>query len=177
MAELASFLSNDICAKAGQVPAGCELVLGGGSSEATSVWSSSRQPISSLQCTHEEADTRLILHAKEAEYAGYERTVIKARDTDVLVLALGHQDKLFKEVWISTGTVSDPKLFPVHVISLPVLMIDNLMAYHTVTGCNTTSQFTCKGKKTTWKTFQEKPELLKEIEASPQCSEQTLRRA
>lgn len=176
-AELASFISSYIITKADQIPEGCELVLGGGFSDATSVWSSSRQNLGSLQCNHEEADTRLILHANEAKNAGYDRVVIKARDTDVLVLALGHRDKLSKEVWMSSGTVRDPKFIPVHGINLPAPVIENLMAYHAITGCDTTSQFTGKGKKTTWKIFEMNAELLKEIGETPECSEQSLSQA
>lgn len=173
-AELASFLSNEIRGKADHVPANCELVLGGGFSDMKSVWSSSRQTVAALQSTHEEADTRLLLHAKDAECCGYERVVIKARDTDVLVIALGHRSLLSKEVWMSTGTVKEPKFIPVHAINVPAPLIENLMAYHAVTGCDTTSQFSGKGKKTTWKAFQEKPKLLEEMGGSAQFRDEAL---
>ena len=37
--------------------------------------------VSSLKCSHEEADTRLVLHAAHAERCGYESIVIQSPDT------------------------------------------------------------------------------------------------
>ena len=156
------------------MPVCCELILGGGFSGETSVWSSRRQSIATLQSTYEEADTRLLLHAKDAECSGFGRTVIKARDTDVLVIALGHRGQCSKDVWMSAGKIKYLKVILVHAINLPVPLTDNLMAYHAITGCYTTSQFSNKGKKTTWKVFQEKHELLNEIEGSAQCCKEAL---
>ena len=45
-----------------------------------------------LRCNHEEADTRMLLHAQHA--AG--KCVLHADDTDVLVLFLGHTHNLGK---------------------------------------------------------------------------------
>ena len=45
-----------------------------------------------LRCNHEEADTRMLLHAKHA--GG--KCVLHADDTDVLVLLLGHDHNLGK---------------------------------------------------------------------------------
>ena len=39
-----------------------------------------------LSGNHEEADTILILHAREATDKGYERVIVIYRDTDVLLL-------------------------------------------------------------------------------------------
>lgn len=104
--------------------------------------------------THEEADIRLLLHAKDAEMSGYDRVTLKARGTDILILALSHRSKLSKELWMSDG--NDLKFIPVHAISLPdPLISENLLAHQAATGCHTTSQFARKGKKTTWRTFLE----------------------
>ena len=62
-------------------------------------------------------DTRLLLHAKDAEMSGYDRVVLKARDTDLLILALSHHTKLSRELWLSAGTSKHPKFIPVHAIS------------------------------------------------------------
>lgn len=154
--ELASFLSNEICLKADYVPVSCELVLGGGSSEATSVWSSCREHVVSIECTHEEANTRLLLHAYGAEMSGYDRVVLMARGTDILILALSHHSKLLRELWMPASTAKDPKSIPFHTISQPNPLInENLLAYHAVTGCDAISQFTGKAKRTTWRTFLE----------------------
>ena len=41
-------------------------------------------------CTHEEADTRMLLHVKHAAMNGHTTVVIRTVDTDVLVLAIAH---------------------------------------------------------------------------------------
>ena len=45
------------------------------------------------------------------------------------------------------------------------------MAYHAVTGSDTTSQFSGKGKRTCWKVFIMVPDLVQTIGGSAECSE------
>lgn len=168
--ELAAFLSNELmCCNV--IPSASELVLGGGFSDVKMVWSSRPRSVSHLSSDTEEADTRLLLHARDASTCGYKRVVISCRDTDVLVLALGHRAQLSPEVWFHSGTAKDPKYTPIHSISLAPSVIENLIAFHAVTGCDTTSQFAGKGKRTCWKVFLKEPELLKEIGEAPVISE------
>ncbi len=49
--------------------------------------------VSVLQSNHEEADTRLLLHAKHAT-ATYDRIIIKSPDTDVFILSIAMQPAL-----------------------------------------------------------------------------------
>lgn len=168
--ELAAFISNEL-KNCSELPSDCELVLGGGFSDIRMVWSSASRDLSHLISTTEEADTRIFLHAKDALACGYQRVVISCRDTDVLVLALGHRSELSPEIWIHSGTSKDPKYIPVHSINLAPSVIDNLMAFHAVTGCDTTSQFSGKGKRTCWKVFLKEPDLLQAIGGSAECSE------
>ena len=44
--------------------------------------------VEQLTCSHEEADTRLVLHASHASSGGYSTIVIHSPDTDVAILAL-----------------------------------------------------------------------------------------
>ena len=39
-------------------------------------------------CTHEEADTRLFIHAKDAASEGCKNVIIKSTDTDVVVIGV-----------------------------------------------------------------------------------------
>ena len=55
--------------------------------------------------SHEEADTRIILHAKSAHMDGHKRIVVSCRDTDVLVLHIA--DGLSEELWMRIGTSQD----------------------------------------------------------------------
>ena len=44
-------------------------------------------PVPELFSNHEEADTRLILHAQHAALAGITQVIVKSPDTDVAVIA------------------------------------------------------------------------------------------
>ena len=56
-------------------------------------------------------------------------------------------------------------------------MIDNIIAFHAVTGCDVTSQFSGKGKRTCWKVFLKKPELLHAIGSSAECTDDAMKGA
>ena len=88
-------------------------------------------------CTHEEADTRIILHLEDAVK---ERTV----DTDVVVLAVtSAQRHNNAEVWIAFGTVKCFRFIPAHEIAR-ALGPDRCMAlpmFHAFTGCDTVVVF------------------------------------
>lgn len=158
--ELASFFSSELMKCSKEIPFGCELLVAGGFTEAKTVWTSASRDVSHLSSMAEEADTRIFLHAKDACNSDYQRLVISSRDTDVLVLALAHRNQLSQELWMLSGTSRNPKYIPIHTISQPTLVLDNIIAFHSLTGCDTTSQFAGKGKRTTWKVFIKVPELL-----------------
>ena len=85
--EYADFLSNEIKHRSYEK----EIVTSGGFKDEQEVWSSRNNPgVSQLSSNHEEADTRLILHAI---VSNYKYIVISSRDTDVLVLLLSHFHK------------------------------------------------------------------------------------
>ena len=50
--------------------------------------------ISMPDCTHEEADTRLLVHVKHALTEGMNKIKILSSDTDVVIIALGAYHKL-----------------------------------------------------------------------------------
>ena len=96
-ASLAHFLSTEI-SESYSAPPGRELVINGGFKETLKVWSSdtSRQDVRELASDHEEADTRIVLHARDAAARGYKQVNILCRDTDVLVLLLHFLLGLYK---------------------------------------------------------------------------------
>ena len=96
-ASLARFLSTEI-SESYSAPPGRELVINGGFKETLKVWSSdtSRQDVRELASDHEEADTRIVLHARDAAARGYKQVNILCRDTDVLVLLLHFLLGLYK---------------------------------------------------------------------------------
>ncbi len=164
-ADLVQFLSQELMNDISKVPPGCELVVAGGFQDGEGVSSSSGRCVEHLQSSQEEADTRLVLHAAEAAQTGYQRTVICSKDTDVLVILLHFMNQLSPEVWMSTGTYTKPHYLPVHQIHQhqPVDVWESLLAFHALTGCDTTSQFAGFGKKTAWKAYKDHPKLIVDL--------------
>ena len=70
-----------------------------------------------LQANHEEADTRLLFHAKHASQPD-SRIIIHSPDTDVLVLRISFYVELgCKELWLRTGSKDRLRYIPLHEIS------------------------------------------------------------
>ncbi len=129
-----------------------------------------------MNTNHEGADTRIILHARDATLQGYQRCVLQCRDTDVLVVALGLRDHLSPEVWFSSGLKSKRPFIPIHHISLPEDQIQTIIAFHALTGCDTVSQFAGIGKKTALKVFTEESACLQKM-GSKNISDQLIQDA
>ena len=96
-----------------------ELIVSGGFSDILKVWSSdkSREDFEGLASNHEEADTRIILHARDATVKGYSQVNVLCRDTDVLVLLLAHRENLCQNIWMFSGTSRRTCYIPVHKIT------------------------------------------------------------
>ena len=90
-------------------------------------------------CTHEEADTRILLHVSHAVNQGYKRVSIRTVDTDVLVLSIKAAEILDDiELWIVFGVGKSVRYLPAHKIAV-ALGPDRCMAlpmFHAFTGCN-----------------------------------------
>ncbi len=71
-------------------------------------------------CSHEEADTRMFVHAKQAVMEGYQTLMIKANDTDVVVIAISILPSLqelgLQKLWIAFGQGKHLKWIPIHDI-------------------------------------------------------------
>ena len=95
--------------------------------------------------------------------------VVLARDTDVLLLLLFHMDKITcYELWMNVGTSNKPKYIPVKKIyeSLPKEWVKNILAFHALTGCDTTSFISGFSKKSWWKIFMANHYLLSGVVAN-----------
>ena len=53
-----------------------------------------QEAVPALQSNHEEADTRLVLHAAHAGNGARSHVVIKSPDTDVALLAVAHSSQI-----------------------------------------------------------------------------------
>ncbi|MEW8545283.1 MAG: hypothetical protein AB2693_17305, partial [Candidatus Thiodiazotropha sp.] len=155
-ADLARLLSQELSS---QVVEG-EVITAGGFQDPKMVTCSTQRNTDMLSSTHEEADTRIILHAKDAAQQGYDRTVIVCRDTDVLILLLHFRHLLSREIWFKSGTQKKPKFVAIHDINLNADMSLTLPAFHALTGCDTVSQFAGHGKVTAWKVYKQYNYLL-----------------
>lgn len=116
-------------------------------SDGTSV---DRMEIASLQSDHEEADTRLLLHASHAASEMADGSVVICTpDTDVVLLALTFCDRIGARVLVKTGHRSNRRCINCHVISqhLGADVCQALPGLHAFTGCDSTSAFVGKGKK------------------------------
>lgn len=111
-------------------------------------------------CNHEEADMRLILHCFNASLNGLKRIAIRTVDTDVVVLAVSFFHRLnISELWIHFGVGKAVQLIAVHELSV-ALGSGKCLAlpvFHSLTGCDTTSSFCGKGKKSAWEAWTSYP--------------------
>ena len=69
-----------------------------------------------LLCTHEEADTRMILHAIHADKTFGEsgikgRVIVKSPDTDFLILCIHYFPSMqhTQDLWFHTGSITNTK--------------------------------------------------------------------
>ena len=125
-------------------------------------------------CTHEQADTRIILHLEDAVKDENDELSIRTVDTDVVVLAVTAAQRLdVSELRIAFGTGKHLRflaahkmarsLGPDHCIALPM--------FHSLTGCNTVSSFGGRGQKTawdTWKVYEEVTKAFCSLMANPE---------
>lgn len=103
-----------------------------------------------LECTHEEADTRMMLHTYHASKSGCRRVLIRTTDTDVVVLAVSRmQDFSTEETWIAFGTDKHFRYIRVHNIAdkLGRQRCKALPTFHAITGCDTVSFLSSKGTR------------------------------
>ena len=107
-------------------------------------------------CSHEEADIRMFVHARHAAMEGNKALVIKANDTDdpghsycySIILAKHGLQKM----WIMFSQGSSLRCIAVHVITLAIgpEKMRGLLFFHAFPGCDITSAFNGKGKKSVW---------------------------
>lgn len=109
-----------------------------------------------VPCSHEEADTRLLLHVADAVQKGFRKVYVRTVDTDVVVLAIAMFNQISpEELWIAFGTKSNFRYIPIHevVAAMDPRVCATLHVFHAFTGCDTISSFGGRGKKTAWNTW------------------------
>ena len=113
-------------------------------------------------CTHEEADVKLMVHAADLSSQGHRRVMIRTVGTDVLVLAVAVYPQIeVDELWVAFGAGKNMRYIAVHsiVAFLGEAKATALPAFHAFTGCDQTSAFCGRGKKSAWETWSSFPEV------------------
>ena len=102
-------------------------------------------------CSHEEADSRMLLHVSHATQHGHYQMLIRTIVTDVVALAVFAVNRLPAgcELWLVMGTGKSFRYLAAHEIAacLRKEMSCDLL-FHALTGCDTVSSFAEHEKKT-----------------------------
>ena len=131
--------------------------------------SSTLDKTSLAPCKHEEADTRIFVHARHASLNGMKKILIRTVATDVVILANAFAKKLeVEELWVAFGVSKHLRYLPIHKIarSLTTQQCEGLPFFHALTGCDMVSYFSGKGKKTAfqaWKCYPEATEVFRAL--------------
>ncbi len=126
------------------------------------------------ECNHEEADTRMVLHAEHQVKSGYRKILVKSPDTDVIVLFISLFSKIgAEEIWVE---VAFSHFVPIHEIqrTLGPEKSGALLFFHSFTGCDTVSSFSSVGKKTAWKVWENFPEVTSAFQTFSNGNEKSL---
>ena len=92
--------------------------------------------------------------------------MVRTVDTDVVVPAIAMLNQIgADEVWLAFGTRSNFRYIPVHdvVAGMDPRICATLPVFHALTGCDTVSAFSGRGKKTAWNTWEVFPKSLKHL--------------
>ena len=118
-----------------------------------------------LECTHEEADTRMLFHAAHASSLGSRTIVIRSPDTDVAILAvvLCRQFAQGSRMFFRTGTKHRVRYIDVFALrrKLGEQVRDALLGLRSLTGCDSTIAFKNCGKKPGLELLISNPGLVK----------------
>ena len=111
-----------------------------------------------MPCNHEEADTRIFLHVRNAvATGGHKQVIIKANGTDVLVTAVSILPMLYElgmeKLWLSFGQGDYHRWIPVHYVCQKIGLEKSkgILFFHALTGCDVMSAFCGKRKTAAWK--------------------------
>ena len=110
-------------------------------------------------CLHEEADIRIFVHARDAAIEGGKALVIKANDTDIVVIAVSVLPQLHEigaeTLWTAFGHGVGMKWIPIHELlnAIGPARASGIMYFHAFTGWDVASACRGKGEKSAWQTL------------------------
>lgn len=126
-----------------------------------------------LECNHAEADTRICLHAIDADSTSGRTNegdiVVRASDTDIAVILLHHCHRIRTNLWMDVGTDGRGNRRFINLTAVANEIGPGLCAalpgLHAFTGCDYTTAFIRKGKKRPLKIAEETPSFLNAFSA------------
>ena len=94
-------------------------------------------------CTHEEADSRILLHVADMARTGMTKIRVRTVDSDVVVICVAwfHDIPGLEELWIAKRLGAEKS--------------KALHGFHVITGCDSVSAFYDIGKKGPWKVWKD----------------------
>ena len=131
-------------------------------------------------CKCHEADYRMVLHASHTSQQEYDRVLLQASDTDVVVIAAAMAKEIHAhELWLSFGKGQSLRYIPVHTVAERLgNASQGLLFMHAISGCDTASSFSSIGKKTAWDVWRAMPHITplfcKLSEPIPEVLQKTL---
>ena len=131
-------------------------------------------PEKDLFTSQEETDTLMILHCQHiAEYHPTSVIIVRSPDTDVLVLLSKFSQIISQTILFDTGTGNKRRLLNVnYIVSVKGSDIcDVLPAFHSFTGCDTTSAFVRLGKVAPLKGLAKRSQFIFTFRALGQSTE------
>ena len=110
-------------------------------------------------CSHEQADTRIFVHARHAAIEGYKSLMIEADDMDIVVIAISFMPSFaatgLEKMWVAFGKGQHRRWIAIHelVSAIGPEKTSGVFFFRALTGCDVVSSFNGKGKKTAWQTW------------------------
>ena len=123
-------------------------------------------------CNHEEADTRMLVHLLDTIANGATTCLVRTVDTVVIVILAGKLHVLLEQhpgsdIWVAFGTRKHLRY--VHINSVCSTLRKEkciaLPAFHSFTGCDTTSEFFGREKKSAWEAWKSFPGITEAYKA------------
>ncbi len=109
---------------------------------------------------HEEADTRIVLHMNDSLQGGASTILVRTVDTDVMVILIGQFHAVISRhpnaaLWVAFGTGKHFCYYSINTICAHLGEVKSrcLPPFHAFTGCDTTSTFFGKTKRSAWNTW------------------------
>ena len=111
-----------------------------------------------MSCTHEEADTRMFVYATDGAEHGMNKIILRTVDIDVVVIGISMAQTIGCDcLWFACGTGTSPTFryldATANAQALGNAKCGGLSAFRALTGCDVTSPFAGKGKRTAWKAW------------------------